>query len=195
MDKIVENFKKIEKKRLRQKFINTRNDISKSQRQVLDRHIYKNFTLSNFTGLDSFFIYLNFKSEPSTRKIINFLLSLNKEVVVPKIDGRQMRLVYYSKNLQADKLGIDVPTDEKPYEKVPQIALIPTLAATPSGVRLGYGGGYYDKYLKDKDDIIKLGICYSKLIVDDLPFEAHDILLNYILTEKGLIKVKNEKST
>lgn len=178
-----------QKKRLRINFLQKRGGITQHKRAELDSAIYKNFIGSEFINLNGFFIYLNFNSEPSTRQIIDFLLESGKSVAVPKTYGKEMIPLEYSKDLIKDKMGIDVPKADKPFLDRINIALVPMLSATKSGVRLGYGGGYYDKFLANKD-ILKVGIIYSALLSNSLPYEPHDVKMDYILTEKGIIKVE-----
>ena len=66
--------------------------------------------------------------------------------------------------------------------------LIPGLAYNKKGYRLGHGGGFYDMKLADYDGI-KIGACYSDNIIDDDFQEAHDIKVDYIVTEKEIIKI------
>lgn len=68
----------------------------------------------------------------------------------------------------------------------PDIVLIPLMAFDESGTRLGYGGGYYDQALTP--DMLKIGIGFAVQQADKLPKEPHDILLDYIITENGIMK-------
>jgi 5-formyltetrahydrofolate cyclo-ligase len=79
----------------------------------------------------------------------------------------------------------------KPYAQVvhPGLILIPGLAFSESGMRLGRGKGFYDQYLAHYSGI-KVGVCFSDQIVDLVPAEKHDVNLDYIVTEKKWIKCK-----
>ena len=78
----------------------------------------------------------------------------------------------------------------KTQKKTPDIMLIPLLAFDSDNNRLGYGGGYYDrylnKYLKDRQNILTIGIAFSFQKFNKLPITNKDMKLNYILTEKGI---------
>ena len=178
-----------QKRLLRIEFLKKRGAISPGERVELDRAIYDNFTGSEFAALDNFFIYLNFKSEPSTRQIIDFLLEKGKGVAVPKTYGKEMIPQAYTRDLIKDKTGIEVPKSDEPFLGKIDLALVPMLSAARNGARLGYGGGYYDRFLAGRD-IIKVGVIYSALLSDKLPCEPHDIKMDYILTERGIFKVK-----
>jgi 5-formyltetrahydrofolate cyclo-ligase len=65
--------------------------------------------------------------------------------------------------------------------------IIPCVAADTFGHRLGYGKGWYDRFLLQQPDAITIGVCYEKCIVNKLPHETHDVKLNYIVTENRII--------
>jgi 5-formyltetrahydrofolate cyclo-ligase len=75
-------------------------------------------------------------------------------------------------------------------EVTPGVILIPGLAFTEKGERLGRGKGFYDKYLSDYHGI-KIGICFSEQLDENLPTEKHDITLDYIVTDKKIINCRN----
>lgn len=70
---------------------------------------------------------------------------------------------------------------------IPALVLVPGLIFTEAGDRLGRGKGFYDKYL-GRFQGIKVGLCFSEQIMDALPTEAHDVPLDYIVTEEKIIK-------
>jgi 5-formyltetrahydrofolate cyclo-ligase len=86
-------------------------------------------------------------------------------------------------------LGPTSKLSEVNPEVVPGVILIPGLAFTEKGERLGRGKGFYDKYLNNYQGI-KIGICFSMQLVETLPVEKHDVNLDYIVTEKKVINCK-----
>lgn len=75
----------------------------------------------------------------------------------------------------------------------PMTLLVPLLACTPAGVRLGQGGGYYDRYLAeraDRGDMTVVGCAWDCQVVDDLPTEPHDMALDWIATPTRLIRCR-----
>ncbi len=70
----------------------------------------------------------------------------------------------------------------------PDILLIPGLAFSPKGFRLGRGGGYYDRYLLDYKGK-KIGICFHEQFIDDVPIEEHDQLMDFIVTDEAIIEI------
>ena len=80
------------------------------------------------------------------------------------------------------------PSLEAP-EVIPGVILIPGLVFTERGERLGRGKGFYDKYLSHYHGI-KIGICFSEQLEDELPTEKHDVTLDYIVTDNKIINCK-----
>lgn len=68
---------------------------------------------------------------------------------------------------------------------VPKIVLVPGLAFTKSGKRLGRGAGYYDRYLA-KRDLLKIGLCWEGQLLEELKTENHDILMDLVVTDKNI---------
>ncbi len=84
-------------------------------------------------------------------------------------------------NLSAGPFGPAQPTAEQ-VEIVPDVLFIPLLAATPNRMRLGQGGGHYDRWLAAHPDSVKIGMAWDCQIVDTIPEEPHDIRLDAIIT-------------
>lgn len=70
--------------------------------------------------------------------------------------------------------------------------IVPCVTADISGHRLGYGQGWYDKFLLMHPDTMTIGVCYEKCIVEKLPTESHDVRLDYVITETRIIKPQVE---
>jgi 5-formyltetrahydrofolate cyclo-ligase len=110
-------------------------------------------------------------------------------VALPRVVQRQHPLVFNlwppHGALEPDNVGIPAATGP---EIVPSLIVIPMLGYTRSGLRLGYGGGYYDRTLKAlKQPVITVGVCYTELEITDYPAERHDHPLDFIVTGKELI--------
>ena len=94
--------------------------------------------------------------------------------------------------LKVNKFGMLEPNECK-NSIIPNVLLIPLLAFDNQNYRLGYGKGYYDrflnKYLKINKSILTIGVAFSFQKYNKLPVTRHDVSLDYILTEKGIIKV------
>ena len=139
--------------------------------------------------------YISFRDELDTIKLNQYLLERELNLALPAIDfqTKEINFFMYHKNTELieNKFSILEPKNK---DKVifPKIILIPLLGYSKSGFRLGYGGGYYDKYLSKNDigDVKKIGIAFSFQEVEEIPVEDHDERLDWILTEKHLYKVQ-----
>jgi 5-formyltetrahydrofolate cyclo-ligase len=71
----------------------------------------------------------------------------------------------------------------------PDVVIVPGVAFTSSGDRLGQGGGWYDRFLSGvRSDCTTIGVCFAEQIVDALPVEAHDITMDHVVTDRGILR-------
>ena len=139
--------------------------------------------------------YISFRDELDTKKLNQYLLERELNLALPAIDfqTKEINFFMYQKNTELieNKFSILEPKNK---DKVifPKIILIPLLGYSKSGFRLGYGGGYYDKYLSKNGvgEVKKIGVAFSFQEVEEIPVEDHDERLDWILTEKHLYKVQ-----
>jgi 5-formyltetrahydrofolate cyclo-ligase len=137
--------------------------------------------------------YASFRSEVETLSIIKEALQKGKEVVLPRVctDTKTLTKHPISGMLEVTPgyMGIPEPNGEIQY-KVEQMDMIviPGAAFAADGSRIGYGGGYYDKLLsriKGSKPIVALA--FESQIVENIPTEGHDVMMDYIITEKRII--------
>lgn len=140
---------------------------------------------------ESVFCFVGALHEPDTMPILQGALSAGKQLLVPRIAGPgQMQLVPLQslERLQPGAFGILEPGQALPA--VPagsgvQLAVLPCLAATRSGARLGHGGGYYDRFLENYSGL-RLILCPEALLAQSLPTGPLDEPAQAVLTEKAL---------
>lgn len=128
--------------------------------------------------------YLPYNQEVRTMPILARALQDGKRVAVPKIYGDQMRFIYLSDLEQVEKSpkGIPEPIADGPEGDDPTaLVLMPGLAFTKDGCRMGYGGGYYDKFLAKEPDHPTVALCYGFQIVECLPTEEYDVPADLVL--------------
>jgi len=130
--------------------------------------------------------YDAFGSEVKTDLIIERAQALRKKVALPSVEGDSLTFYELSsdKYLVKGRFGIMEPL---PYGLVDRIdlLLVPGIAFDKKGYRLGYGKGYYDKFLTKKR-IASIGLSYSFQLLESLPKGSHDKRLNAIATEEGI---------
>lgn len=78
--------------------------------------------------------------------------------------------------------------EEGAKEEKPEVVIVPGVAFSRDGHRLGRGKGFYDRYLENKD-IIKIGVCFHEQLLVDVPYEEHDIRMDYVISSKEIVKV------
>ena len=138
--------------------------------------------LAAFGEKESFFVYLSFASEVGTETLIGQLQRAGKTVCVPRVLGGEMSAVPYSDKLEKGAFGLTQPSEG---EDTPcEVAFVPLLAVDKTGTRLGYGGGYYDKFFAKHPEIMKVGLAYEGQLAEMLPREDTDIPLDAVVTEK-----------
>ena len=136
--------------------------------------------------------YYTYNYEIDVVKILKFLENKNYKISLPKIKKKnQMNFFEWSFNdpLSINKYGIPEPISKKII--YPDVLIIPLVAFDNELNRLGYGGGYYDRYLAKsfkKKRIIKIGIAYSFQKLNKIPINKYDIRLDYIITEEKFYK-------
>ena len=134
--------------------------------------------------------YLPYNQEVRTIPMLERALQDGKRVAVPKIYGEEMKFIYLDDLSQVEKnsYGIPEPVLDEPVADDPTaLVLMPGLAFTKAGDRLGYGGGFYDKFLSCEPDHPTVALCYDFQIVDQIPTEDYDIPVDVVLSAKGEI--------
>lgn len=137
-------------------------------------------------------IYLSTDIEVDTKKIIDYCLENNIKVAVPKCVGKHvMKFYYYNKNtiLKKSKFGIYEPLEADKNlvnDFSDAICIVPALAYNKEGFRLGYGGGFYDRFISENMNILTVGLCYDANITDDVIVEENDQKVDFIVTETKL---------
>lgn len=175
------DFYTMDKQALRQKYKEIRKNVEKDG-------IAQNFMRSHiFQNANTVMTYINIGSEPDTSAI----LQSKKTVLVPvtfKEQGIIKPCVYRGKTVKG-AYGISEPEQftEFPADKI-NIVIVPGLCFCTNGARLGYGGGYYDKFLCGYNGTI-VGFCYEECLTDLDFSQPHDIRVHYIFTQERTIKI------
>lgn len=150
------------------------------------------FELEEMKCPASVFCYLDVHNEAGTRMILEELWKRNVPTAVPKVFGKEMEFFFIRdfSETSPSAMGILEPELLEPCRTIParpyhgSVIIVPGVAFAPNGVRIGYGGGYYDKYLNRFSEVMwkKIGLGYEFQLFDSLPQEPHDCLLDQIVT-------------
>lgn len=189
------------KKEARNRAQSTRDSIPLREKKLLDAAISKNlFTWDIYKRAQYIFCYVSFRSEINTFPIIECMLQNKKVVTVPKVNLKSgtMRAFIITdliKNLRPGEYGILEPLPsckEADYSKM-DLIISPGLAFTLKGERLGYGGGYYDRFLQKNTGVPICALSYDRLVIGHLPVKNNDVPVDYLITESRLIPTHKEK--
>lgn len=184
------------KKELREFYLKIRNSMTSTERRNADGLIYERFINSLFfKNSDTFLVYISVRDEVGTENIIQYLLDNNKNVAVPYCYDKSMDFYYIhsTDDLTEGKFGIptvDIQKSVKVENSDNALCIVPAISFDNNGNRLGYGGGFYDRFLA-KNNVLTVGLCYQRCICDVLPTEETDIKIDYVLTETNLWNHKN----
>ena len=138
---------------------------------------------------ESIACYYSIGSEVQTVELITRLLEEKKSVSLPRISSNAMsfRIIDDLSKLDKGEFDIPEPKDNAPIQEKHDVILVPCVGLDGEGNRIGYGQGFYDKYLED-NAAIKIALSYSKQIVKSIPVTDKDIRMDWIITEKNVIK-------
>ena len=158
-------------------------------------------TILAYTSAHTIMFYVSFGSEVDTRAMITGALAAGRRVAVPKVVKREGALVPSllldpEKDLVRGAYGILEPKTESLRPVRPSsldLVIVPGVAFDPQGCRIGYGGGYYDRFLPSLDTAaVTLALAFEAQVLPTLPAEAHDRRMDYVLTETRLLDCRQE---
>jgi 5-formyltetrahydrofolate cyclo-ligase len=141
---------------------------------------------------ESFFIYVSIGSEVHTRGLIDTLIARGKVVTVPLITSpgvMQAHRIANLADLEAGHFAIPAPAKSNHHGKRVDVCIAPGVAFTPTGQRLGAGGGYYDRYLAQHPARWSIGLAYELQMRETLPVTATDRAVDAIVTEERVLWV------
>lgn len=128
--------------------------------------------------------YLPYNQEVRTVPMLEQAMKDGKRVAVPKCYGDEMRFIYMDDLSKVEKGYANIPepiADEPVADDKTALVLMPGMAFTKDGKRMGYGGGFYDKFLAAEPEHPTVALCYAFQMVEDLPTEDYDIPVDCVL--------------
>lgn len=147
----------------------------------------KFFTLDEVAHGQNFFMYASFGDEVNTWEIMNELFARGKDIFLPRVEGDQIVFSQYTgQELRRSSYGIFEPIEPK-SDKPPDVIVLPLLAADRNLYRLGYGGGYYDRYLAQHRGGLKIGIAFDFQLVENVFAQTHDIAVDVLVTDRTVM--------
>lgn len=182
----------MDKRKIAHKKMSKRATYTVEQRILWDQKIHDD-VIDRIGNHKVIALYAAFNHEVDTYGIIETLLWRDDiTIVLPRVKGQSMD--FYSiqnlTDLKPGVMGILEPTAEQPIEaSAIDCIIVPMAAFNREGYRIGYGGGYYDRYLKNQS-FIKIGVAYDFQETPEVFQEAHDIPCDVIITNQEVINVQ-----
>lgn len=152
-----------------------------------------------FTSSSFIMSYVNIGSEVATREFIKRVIYKGKKAAIPMIehiakDKKTMvacEITNIEEETEPGHYGILEPKKGMVKKILPcdiDMVIVPGIAFDVKGYRIGYGGGYYDRFLKNaRENCVKVGFAYKFQVLDEIPREDHDIPLDLIITQERII--------
>lgn len=187
---------KLFKMRLRQKYRALRESMDKKEKQIMNKKILDKVSiLKKYNKSNVVFTYVSKEIEVDTSELIIKCLSENKKVAVPicKTENRTMDFyfIHSSDDLEKGAFGLLEPIEgkcEKVIDFSDGLCIVPGFCFDYKGYRLGYGYGYYDRFLQNFGGTT-VGICYSKFIIPQLPHGKFDRPVDILVTDQYIKEI------
>jgi 5-formyltetrahydrofolate cyclo-ligase len=186
--------KKIRKEKLTARDQLTAKDLLQNSRNICEQVM----DITDFKKSKIVFIYVDFRSEVKTRELINIMFEMGKQVVVPvTLLAERDLLPVYINNLTID-LAPGYASIPEPVESIRQtqrvapesidLIFLPGSVFDEQGGRMGYGGGFYDRFVSVKaPQAFRVGLAYEVQMVERAPLRDHDEYMDMVITEKRVI--------
>lgn len=184
------------KNKLKESILEKRNSLPKEEIIEKSRKIHDNlFNLEQYKKSKTVMFFVSFNSEVNTHEMIKDSLK-NKTVVVPKVVHHEIEpsiIIDFDNLVSSEKFGILEPIEAMKiaYKNI-NLILVPGIVFDREGHRIGYGFGYYDKFLKKAPKAFKIGLCFGFQVIDKIPREQHDVPVDMIVTEKEVIECRKD---
>ena len=181
------------KGQLKESMLKRRDSLPKEDILEKSRIIQNNlFNLGKYSNSKTVMFFVSFKTEVNTHEMIVEALK-NKTIVVPKVMHHEIEpsVIIDLSNLMPARFGILEPIEAMKiaYKNI-DLVLVPGIVFDKDGHRIGYGFGYYDKFLTKVPKAVKIGLCFDFQVVDKFPKEEHDVPVDFIVTEERIVECR-----
>lgn len=191
----------MDKTELRRSYKKIRNNITDEQRQAAGQLITDKITaMSVFNSCDTLFCFIACGSEIPTQPLIEAAFECGKKVAVPRVMSKtEMVFIYITSldGLETSAYGIPEPVYDESKKAVPtadSLIIVPGLVFDKRLYRIGYGGGYYDRYTSAYPQALKIGAAFDRQYTEDeLPRDKFDKPVDLLVTSDGKIRENERK--
>lgn len=179
--------KQIIRKRMLEERVNIKQEDAKAFSSLIADKL---LSLNSVRNASCIMAYYPFKNEPDLLPFIQRICDSGKSVALPCVTGEcEMRPVMFGNDtrLKTNRYGIPEPVISESCDIVnPDVIIVPGTAFDIRLNRIGFGGGYYDRYLQNTN-AVKIGVCFDFQVVDNIDTDEHDIPMDIVITEKRII--------
>lgn len=191
----------MQKNTLRKFMLNKRSLLSDIEVNKMSLNIFELLKSTKVLSFKNILVYSDFKNEVKTSDIIKYLLVNDRGVFLPKCDittetFNAVQISDINCITQKNKYGIKEPQYNFSFKQSDaeiECVIIPGIAFDTDGNSIGFGCGYYDKFLKNNSNAFKIGLCYEFQIVDKIEKDRFDIPMDMLITENRIIICNREE--
>lgn len=186
----------LSKAQIREKALTCRQSLSAVERKQKSSQILKTIMATPFfAAAECIMLYLNFRDEVKTTPLAEEILKNGKRLVIPYCETRTTQIIPceiqdLAKDVGLSSFGIREPLADFFRPVAPtkiDLALVPGLAFDYQGNRIGFGKGYYDRFLPQlRADVCVIGVAFACQVFERIPAESHDYKMSLLVTEDGL---------
>lgn len=186
----------MDKSTLRKIMLDKRKSLSHDECIRMSNTIFENFKKTEILNYKNILVYADFDNEVKTDIITNYLLEKERAVYLPKCNTSNetftaVRIYKNTTSYSRNKYGITEPAEAHlDLNQKTECVIVPGIAFDIHGNRIGFGCGYYDKFLKENPGVLKIALCYEFQIVDGFLMCDYDIPMDLIITEKRIVRIK-----
>jgi 5-formyltetrahydrofolate cyclo-ligase len=137
--------------------------------------------LPGYQRAGSVMAFNGFKGEPDTDPLFARVAADGKRLLLPRVHDGSIEVCDADGPMVAGRIGVHEPQGPALAYDLVEFVIVPGLAFTADGRRLGYGGGFYDRFLPQVQ-VPNVGVCFAEQLLDDLPCEPHDVRVQAVLT-------------
>ena len=175
----------MDKKELRRKIREKKRAMTEEQIESASRALGEKFAQCDvYKNARTIYGYLPYNQEVRTVPMLERAMREGTRVAVPKVYGEEMKFIYMDdlSKVETGYANIPEPIADGPVAEDPTaLVLMPGLAFDEKGNRMGYGGGFYDKFLAQEPEHPTVALCYAFQMVENIPTEAYDIPVDCVL--------------
>ena len=136
--------------------------------------------LAEYAAASAVMAFKGFRGEPDTDPLFARVVADGKRLLLPRIEDGNIVVCDAGGLMTTSRIGVDEPQGPALSFDVVEFVIVPGLAFTPDGDRLGYGGGFYDRFLPQVQ-APNAGVCFAEQVVDALPVDAHDVRVQRVV--------------